>query len=131
MGAEEFRAAMQGSASLRSTVLHYCMTVISQMAFTALANGRYRIEERLARWLLMAADRADDNTITLTHEFLSVMLGARRPGITNALNAFEKRGVVAARRGVIEILDRHALEEAANGSYGGPEAEYQRLFGKA
>jgi len=77
---------------------------------------------------LMAADRTHDNVITLTHEFLSVMLGARRPGITNALNAFEKRGIITARRGMIEVVNRHALEEAANGSYGGPEAEYQRLF---
>lgn len=59
------------------------------------------------------------------------MLGARRPGITTALNEFEKRGLVRARRGEIEIMDRPALEEAANGSYGGPEAEYQRLFGQS
>jgi CRP-like cAMP-binding protein len=128
IGVEEFRAAMHASASLRTVMLHYALTMVSQMAFTALANGRYKIEERLARWLLMAADRTQDNVITLTHEFLSVMLGARRPGITNALNAFEKRGIITARRGMIEIVNRHALEEAANGSYGGPEAEYQRLF---
>lgn len=128
IGVEDFRAAMHASASLRTVMLHYALTIVSQMAFTALANGRYKIEERLARWLLMAADRTHDNVITLTHEFLSVMLGARRPGITNALNAFEKRGIITARRGMIEVLNRHALEEAANGSYGGPEAEYQRLF---
>jgi CRP-like cAMP-binding protein len=124
----EFRAAMTASPSLSTVVLRYVHTMMSQMTFTALANGRYRIDERLARWLLMAHDRAGGNTIVLTHEFLSIMLGARRPGITTALNVFEKRGVIQARRGEIDIVDRHALEEAANGSYGGPEAEYHRLF---
>jgi len=129
IGVEQFRKALKASASLRTVMLHYAHTVVSQMAFTALANGRYRVEERLARWLLMASDRTDDNVIALTHESLSVMLGARRPGITDAMNGFERRGILVARRGFIEIQDRLALEEAANGSYGGPEAEYQRLFG--
>jgi CRP-like cAMP-binding protein len=100
------------------------------MAYTALANGRYKIEERLARWLLMADDRADGDAIHLTHEFLALMLGARRAGVTNALSEFQKRGVLRVKRGVIGIIDRGGLEEAANGSYGVPEAEYQRLFGQ-
>jgi CRP-like cAMP-binding protein len=130
IAAEDFRGAMAQSASLRTVMLRYAHTLVSQMAFTALANGRYKLEERLARWLLMANDRSDGDTIILTHEFLSIMLGARRPGVTNALNYFEKRGWLSARRGEIEIADRAALEEAANGSYGGPEAEYERLFGE-
>jgi CRP-like cAMP-binding protein len=93
-----------------------------------LANGRYRLEERLARWLLMAHDRSEGDTVALTHEFLSVMLGVRRPGVTNALNLFERRGIIQARRGLIQIINRPALEEAANGCYGTPEAEYRRLF---
>ena len=129
IGVEQFRKALKASAGLRTVMLHYAHTMVSQMAFTALANGRYRVEERLARWLLMASDRTDDNVIALTHESLSTMLGVRRPGITDAMNEFERRGILTARRGAIEILDRLALEEAANGSYGGPEAEYQRLFG--
>jgi CRP-like cAMP-binding protein len=98
------------------------------MAFTALANGRYKIEERLARWLLMADDRAGGDAIHLTHEFLALMLGARRAGVTNGLSAFQKRGILRVARGSITILNRRALEEAANGSYGIPEAEYNRLF---
>jgi len=131
IGVEDFRRALEASASLRRVFLRYAHTVFGQMAFTALANGRYSIEERLARWLLMVSDRVEGPVIPLTHEFLSVMLGARRPGITNALNAYGKRGILEVRRGEIELLDRKALEEAANGSYGGPEAEYRRLFGGA
>ncbi len=130
IGADDFQCVMAQSATLAATFLRYANTLFCQMAFTALTNGRYKIEERLARWLLMASDRMPDKTIRLTHEFLAVMLGARRAGVTLALNEFEKRGMIQATRGVITIADRGALEDAANGSYGGPEAEYQRLFGE-
>jgi CRP-like cAMP-binding protein len=129
IGADALRAAMDKSPTLRRQLLQYAHVVMTQMAFTALANGRFKIEERLARWLMMAEDRAADSTIHLTHEFLAVMLGSRRAGVTHALNEFQKRGVIKTQRGMIQILDRRALEESANGSYGAPEAEYRRLFG--
>ena len=128
IGADALRNAMEKSPSLRRHLLHYAHVMTTQMAFTALSNARFKIEERLARWLLMAEDRSESSTIHLTHEFLAVMLGSRRAGVTHALNEFQKRGVIATKRGVIEIIDRGALEEAANGSYGAPEAEYRRLF---
>jgi CRP-like cAMP-binding protein len=127
---QQLQAAMEQSPALRRVLLRYANFLVSQMAYTALANGRYKIEERLARWLLMADDRADGDAIHLTHEFLALMLGARRAGVTNALSEFQKRGVLHVKRGVIGIIDRGGLEEAANGSYGVPEAEYQRLFGQ-
>jgi len=128
---EQLILAMDKSGSLHRSLLRYVQTLMTQMAFTALANGRYKIEERLARWLLMADDRADGNPIRLTHEILAVMLGSRRAGVTHALNEIEKRGMIQAQRGVIMIKDRQGLEEAANGGYGGPEMEYRRLFGPA
>lgn len=130
IGAEALGAAMDKSPSLRRHLLNYAHVLTTQMAFTALSNARFKIEERLARWLLMAEDRSDSSTIHLTHEFLAVMLGSRRAGVTHALNEFQKRGVIKAQRGVIEIVDRRAMEESANGSYGAPEAEYRRLFGR-
>jgi len=69
---------------------HYYAFVV-QTAQTALANGRNKIEQRLARWLLMADDRLDGDEVPLTHEFLSVMLGVRRPGVTTALDARKGR----------------------------------------
>jgi CRP-like cAMP-binding protein len=77
----------------------------------------------------MARDRADSDDLALTHEFLSLMLGVRRPGVTVALRLLEKRGTIQAHRGIITIVDRQALNEIANGAYGTPEAEFQRLFG--
>jgi CRP-like cAMP-binding protein len=129
ISAGDLQRAIKQRPGLHMALLRYVHTLMIQMSFTALANGKYKIEERLARWLLMAADRAEGDAIHLTHEFLAIMLAARRPGVTIALNAFEKRGIVDAARGVIRIRDRGALEDAANGSYGVPEAEYQRLFG--
>jgi hypothetical protein len=82
----------------------------------------------LARWLLMAQDRIADDELLLTHEFLSLMLGVRRAGVTVALQHFEMTGLIAAGRGSIVIKERDGLEEAANGLYGAPEAEFERLF---
>jgi CRP-like cAMP-binding protein len=127
----KLREALDNSRALHRSLLRYAHTMVTQMAYTALANGRYKIEERLARWLLMADDRAEGNPIHLTHEFLALMLGARRAGVTVALSEFQKRGVVIVKRGVIAIQDRDALREAANGSYGMPEAEYERLMAPA
>jgi CRP-like cAMP-binding protein len=94
-----------------------------------MANGRSKVEERLARWLVMAHDRLDGDELPLTHEFLAIMLGVRRPGVTVALNLLEKDGLIDANRGVISIIDRKGLEEKSNGAYGVPEAEFRRLFG--
>ena len=126
---EKLSAAIERSSSLHRSLLRYAHTLVTQMAYTALANGRYKIEERLARWLLMADDRADGRAIHLTHEFLALMLGARRASVTLALSDFQKRGIIRMVRGCIALQNRAALEEAANGSYGVPEAEYRRLFG--
>ncbi len=82
MAASDLRQVLDDSGTLCEVLLRYCHTMTVQMGYTALANGRYKIDERLARWLLMAQDRADSDTINLTHEFLSMMLGCRRPSVT-------------------------------------------------
>jgi CRP-like cAMP-binding protein len=129
ISAGKLRASMEQSASLRRALLRYGYTFVIQTAHTALANGRNKLPERLARWLLMAHDRVDGDDVHLTHEFLSIMLGVRRTGITVALNQWARAGLVETKRGVIAILDRGGLEKISNGSYGAPEAELRRLFG--
>ena len=121
--------AMEKSTTLHRCLLHYGHAFVVQTSQTALANGRSKIEQRLARWLCMAHDRVDGNELTLTHEFLAIMLGVRRPGVTLALALLEKAGLIEAKRGVIKIIDRKRLERGTDGSYGAPEAEFQRLFG--
>jgi CRP-like cAMP-binding protein len=83
---------METSPSLRRSLLHYAHTFLVQMAYTAVTNSRSKLETRLARWLLMAHDRAVGDELILTHEFIATMLGVRRPGVTVALNFLEKRG---------------------------------------
>ena len=126
--AKSLGTAMDRSPTMNKTFLRYVQTVLTQMACTALANGRYKIDERLARWLLMADDRAGGNPLELTHDFLALMLGSRRAGVTVALNELEKQGTIELKRRNIVVRDRGALELVANGSYGLPEAEYHRLF---
>lgn len=128
MPAEPLAHAFAISETLRQTVLKYLHCYLIQTAQTAFANGRGKIEERLARWLLMANDRLDGDAAPLTHEFLAMMLGVRRPGVTMALNALEQRGLIDTQRGAIAIADRKGLEEHAGSFYGVPEGEYRRLF---
>ena len=97
----------------------------TQVTQTALANGRSKIEERLARWLLMADDRIDGDELPLTHEFLSLMLGVQRSGVTLAVQALEQDGLIEARRGRISILNRAELEKKSNGTYT-PQTDYAR-----
>ena len=129
MPVAELRNAMRKSTSLRDTLLLYVHAFLIQATQTAKANGRSKIEERLARWLLMAHDRLEKDDLVITHEFLSMMLGVRRPGVTVALSFLERTALVSTNRGVISILDRRGLKRAANGAYGVAEAEFNRVFG--
>jgi len=129
IAADRLRHAMQASASMRLCFSQYAQAFMVQTAHTALANGRAKVEERLARWLLMAHDRLDGDEIPLTHEFLALMLGVRRAGVTTTLHMVETRALVSLERGRIMVLDREGLEELGNGVYGVPEAEYRRLTG--
>jgi len=127
LAAPALKGALERSLGLQSLLLRYAYAFGIQASQTALANGRYKIEERLARWLLMAQDRVDGDQLTLTHEFLGTMLGVRRSGVSVALQLLELRGMVRVRRGAIVIFDRDALEDAANGAYGVAEKELKRV----
>jgi CRP-like cAMP-binding protein len=124
----QLQRALSGSAALRPRFLRYVHVLLIQAAHTALANGQFRIEERLARWLLMVHDRIDGDRLHLTHEFLAIMLGVRRPGVTEALNRLEDRGMIKSRRAQVLIVDRAGLEHLAHGAYGVPEEQYRRLM---
>jgi len=129
ISAKILSAAIERSASLRALLLRYIQAAIVQIGFTALSNGDGVISERLARWLLMCHDRIDGDDLHLTHDFLSVMLGVRRSGVTDAIHRLEGVNIIRATRGNIRILDRERLEETAGESYGVPETEYKRLIG--
>jgi len=115
MPTKELRAAIEKSRSLHNSLLGYAHAFLNQTTRTAVANGRSRIEERLARWLLMAQDRVRSPELPLTHEFLAMMLAVRRPGVTTAIQDLERQGAIARRRSRIVICDREKLEKMSNG----------------
>jgi CRP-like cAMP-binding protein len=126
---QDFMQAVDNHKPLRDLLLRYVHSADVQLAHSALANGRYSMQERLARWLLMCQDRLDRSDLPLTHEFLSLMLGVRRSGVTNELHILEGVHAIKATRGNVRVHNREKLEEIAGGCYGLPEAEYERLIG--
>lgn len=129
ISADALRRALGKSQTLHHALLLYGHAFIIQATYTAVANARNKVEERLARWILMAHDRLKTDDMALTHEFLAVMLGVRRAGVTIALQMLQQSALIEARRGRVRVLDRRGLERRSNGAYGEPEAEFQRLFG--
>lgn len=129
IASHELQGLMDDSRTLRELLLRYAHVFMIQIAATALADGRYGVEQRLARWLLMCQDRLGDE-LPLTHDFLAVMLGVRRPSVTDALHKLEGNRAIKAERAMITVRNRAILEETAGDSYGIPEEEYRRLITK-
>ena len=125
----ELRQAMQDSGSLRDSLLKFVQAFGVQTTHTAICNAQSKLDQRLARWLLMAQDRIQSDILPLTHEFLSLMLGVRRPGVTVALKALRERGLISYRRGKITVENRKGMARVAGDAYGTPESEYRRLIG--
>jgi CRP-like cAMP-binding protein len=130
IAAAALRAVLSERPGVQKILLKYVQAFVAQLSHAAIANAHGHLDERLARWILMAHDRTSGATIPLTHEFLSLMLGVRRAGVTEALHTLVKQGLVKSARGVITVLDREGLELSAGDSYGVPESEYRRLLGK-
>ena len=123
------RQEIGANASVRQMLLRYVQALFCQITQTAACNARHPLPQRLARWLLMANDCTSTDEVNLTHEFLSMMLSVRRPGVTLALNELKDPGIIATGHGRIGILDRKRLEATACECYGTVKAEYARLLG--
>ncbi|HEX8853498.1 MAG TPA: helix-turn-helix domain-containing protein, partial [Pyrinomonadaceae bacterium] len=98
---------------LQDLLLRYTHTLLVQIAQSAACNGFHTVEERLCRWLLVSRDRVPNDTIHLTQEFLSHMLGVPRTSVTMTASAIQRKGLIAYSRGKVTILDRRGLEAAA------------------
>jgi CRP-like cAMP-binding protein len=128
IAAAELYTAARESETLHRLLLRYVQSFMMQTAHTAIANARAKLPERLARWILMAHDRVDGDALPLTHDFLALMLGVRRAGVTEALHDLRERRLIQAKRGIVVVLDRAGLVRMAGDYYGGPEQEYRRLI---
>jgi CRP-like cAMP-binding protein len=127
--AEALQAALGWSPSLQRRLLRYALAHHEQVAHTAACNGRHLTEQRLARWLLMAHDRADTDRFPITHELLSMMLGVRRAGVTVAAGSLQRAGLIRYERGQVEVVDRNGLEHAACECHAAAQAAFERLLG--
>ncbi|MGV1873729.1 Crp/Fnr family transcriptional regulator [Agrobacterium rosae] len=125
----EFLRMVEQVPAANELLLRYVHCCELQLAHSALANARYNMPERLARWLLMCHDRLQTDDLPLTHEFLSIMLGVRRSGVTNEIHILEGLHAIKATRGNVKIVNRQKLEDIAGGSYGIPELEYEQYIG--
>ena len=117
--------------TLRSQLQKYLQYTIGQLAQTAACNRLHAIEERCCRWLLIAHDSARANHFALTHEFLAMMLGVQRSGVSIAANFLKKAGLIDYARGYVMILNRPGLEEAACECYSALRDAHDRLFAPA
>ncbi len=129
IGAADFRAAMDKGTALRGLLLRYALAFQAQVTLTAACNARHPISERLARWLLKAHDRAGADEFPVTHEFMALMLGVRRPGVSLAAGVLQKAGLIHYARGRMEVTDRPGLEAASCECYHIARREFSRLLG--
>src|SRR3954465_6178321 len=118
INASLLRNEMLRRPALLDRVLRFSQALNIQISQTAVCNARHDLQERLARWLLMAHDRADSDVLPLTQEFISMMLAVRRPGVTVAGRPPPTTGAIHYERGRIHVLDRARLEEVACECYG-------------
>lgn len=114
---------------LLRVLLAYHEAFLAQVSQSVACNGLHRIEQRCCRWLLMSRDRIQSDDLRLTHEYLAIMLGARRPSVTEVLKPLQAAGLVRSRRGRITILDGPGLEARACECYAIVKDEYERLLG--
>jgi CRP-like cAMP-binding protein len=131
ISADNLQDALSKSAPMTELLMHYARALGIQTTYTALANGQIKLEERLARWILMVHDRMEGDSFTVTHEFLAMMLGVRRPGVTVALQILESKSFIKSQRGEILVRNRNGLMDLSQGTYGPAEIEYERLTGIA
>ena len=123
-----FQKMFEESAAIRAPVLQFvqCQSlVVSQLAA---CNRLHAVEERLARWLLMVADRAGRLEIELTQEFLAEMLGTRRSTVTLSAGTLQRSGLIQYQRGRIQILDREKLESVACECFGVTQRLLKKVY---
>lgn len=128
LDAAAFRHCIAEFPALQARLLRYTLALHAQVSQVAACNGRHAIARRLARWLLMAHDRAESDAFPMTHELLAAMLGVRRAGITLAAGGLQRAGLIRYDRGILEITDRPGLEAAACECYSAVEREFGRLL---
>ena len=126
--AEDFKQLMGSCPSLYRLLHRYSQFVFETVSQSAACNRLHVIEQRCARWLLMSQDRVGRDRFDLTQEFLAVMLGVRRPGVTVAMGLLQKAGLITHRRGNITVVNRAGLEKVSCECYRTIRARQAKLI---
>jgi CRP-like cAMP-binding protein len=129
MEAPAFRRAFDDEPAFRQILLRYSDAMQAQVMQTAACNGQHSLEQRLARWLLMARDRGDSDDLDLTQEFLAMMLCVYRPSVTTTVGALQRAGIIQAGRGRVTVLDRQALERTSCDCYISVKRRFDEVLG--
>jgi CRP-like cAMP-binding protein len=127
--ADALRQEFKRGGQLQDLLLRYTQAFLVQIAQTAACNKMHPLDGRLARWLLMTSDRAMESELELTHEFMAVMLGTRRAGVSEAAGKLQDTGLIRYRRGRVTVLDRRGLEAVSCECYPVVKKEFDRLLG--
>lgn len=130
MKAVLFKRELARSASMRAVMLRYAHAFFNQVAQSAACNHFHNLEQRCCRWLLMTHDRMHSDEFLLTQEFLAMMLGVQRTGVTAAAGALQRAGLIRYKRGNVTILDRRGLMRRSCECYGISKREFDRLLGE-
>ena len=128
MALDALRAEMSRSTALRDLMLRYAHFRLSQLAQLAACNRLHTLEQRCCRWLLMAHDSAQSDTFPITQEFLAMMLGVQRTGVTSATLSLQKAGLIRNWRGRVTIVNRRGLEATTCECYAALRRELDNLF---
>jgi CRP-like cAMP-binding protein len=129
MKAQTFRKELERSDAMRATMFRYANAFFNQVAQSAACMAFHSLEQRCCRWLLMTHDRMQSDEFLLTQEFLAMMLGVRRAGVSMAAGGLQRDGLIRYKRGSVTILDRGALEQRSCECYGVSKREFDRLLG--
>lgn len=128
VSAKDFESICEDVPELKRRLLLYMHSMYEQASQFAACNRRHEAEPRLARWLLMVQDRIDSDELTLTQEFLAIMLGTGRPVVSQAASALQDRGILKYARGKIIVMDREGLMEAACSCYAKAKAFAEEAY---
>jgi CRP-like cAMP-binding protein len=120
------KVAFDRSADIRRVVHRVALAILNLSAQTAGCNRLHSLEQRCARWLLMARDRSGSDAMPMTHDFLASMLGVHRTGVTDAAGELRRSGLIRYSRGQVTIIDREGLEATACECYGIDHAQFER-----
>jgi CRP-like cAMP-binding protein len=129
MQAALFHEALEQNPAFERLLNRHCLALFNQAAQSVACNRLHTLESRCARWLLMTHDRMRMEPFTLTHEFLSYMLGVHRPAVTLAAGVLQRAGLIRYSRGKVNVLDRAGLEAVACACYEVTRRNYERLAG--